>query len=174
MRFNVTEPPSDTGCSKSTGSTFETKPVTFGNDVDSQLISLQLALKLADLSHLGATEDVHRHWVGLMQEEMYQQGDEQKRLGVKVSALMDRNEEGVTKGQVAFFDIVAIPMARMFGKVYPECKVLAHNIAKNANTWRATGKQYKRTLKPRSRGSSEYNSRAGAQSNLSQDISGFG
>ena len=39
-------------------------------------------------------------WVGNLEEEFFRQGDEEKRLRLPVSPLLDRDKAGVTKSQV--------------------------------------------------------------------------
>ena len=39
-------------------------------------------------------------WVGNLEEAFFRQGDEEKRLGLPVSPLFDRDKAGVTKSQV--------------------------------------------------------------------------
>lgn len=61
---------------------------------------LQVALKCADLGHLSKTDAVHKHWVESLEEELFQQGDLEKKLGMPVSPLMNRDEGGITASQV--------------------------------------------------------------------------
>ena len=58
-----------------------------------------MALKCADLGHLASAEGVHLKWVGLLEEEMFRQGDKEKARGYPVSPLMDRDKEGITRSQ---------------------------------------------------------------------------
>ena len=58
-----------------------------------------MALKCADLGHLASAESVHLKWVGLLEEEMFRQGDKEKARGYPVSPLMDRTKTGITRSQ---------------------------------------------------------------------------
>ena len=58
-----------------------------------------MALKCADLGHLASAEGVHLKWVGLLEEEMFRQGDKEKARGYPVSPLMDRSKTGITRSQ---------------------------------------------------------------------------
>ena len=63
----------------------------------------QIAMKCADLGHLAAPCQVHKRWVNDLKEEFFRQGDAERERGMKVSALMDRQNEaagGVSKSQV--------------------------------------------------------------------------
>ena len=90
-------------------------------------LALQVALKCADLGHLTSSQDVHKQWVGLLQEEMFRQGDRERSLGQPVSPLMDRNKEGVLKSQCGFFNVVALPMYTVRGErthaICPACSL---------------------------------------------------
>jgi hypothetical protein len=61
---------------------------------------MQLALKCADLGHLSSPRTVHKKWVQALEEELFRQGDCEKRVGLQVSPLMDRDKHGITKSQV--------------------------------------------------------------------------
>lgn len=60
---------------------------------------VQGCLKIADLGHMQAAWHVHREWVERLEEEQFRQGDMEKQLRLPVSALMDRNRNGITKMQ---------------------------------------------------------------------------
>ena len=63
------------------------------------VFSHQMAMKCADLGHLASAEGVHLKWVGLLEEEMFRQGDKEKARGYPVSPLMDRDKAGITRSQ---------------------------------------------------------------------------
>ncbi|KAK9822974.1 hypothetical protein WJX74_010416 [Apatococcus lobatus] len=64
----------------------------------------QVALKCADLGHLTTMRDVHKRWVDALTEEFFQQGDKERKQGMKISPLMDRNETaGMIKSQARFW-----------------------------------------------------------------------
>lgn len=59
-----------------------------------------MILKCADVGHLSKSEAVHRRWVEGLEEELFRQGDEEKKLGMAISPLMNRMEGGITSSQV--------------------------------------------------------------------------
>ncbi len=61
---------------------------------------LQIALKVADLGHLGEEVSVHKRWVRCLEEEFFRQGDQERALGLPISPLFDRAKQGVSKSQV--------------------------------------------------------------------------
>ncbi len=74
---------------------------------------MQIALKCADLGHLTSSKEVHKQWVSRLEEEMFRQGDQEKRFGHAVSPLMDRTKAGVTKSQSGFFNVAALPLFKV-------------------------------------------------------------
>lgn len=61
----------------------------------------QVCLKCCDLGHVSSPQAVHLQWVDLLEEEYFKQGDKEKKLGLPVSPLMDRDKEGIAKSQVS-------------------------------------------------------------------------
>lgn len=59
-----------------------------------------MILKCADVGHLSKSKAVHRRWVEGLEEELFRQGDEEKKLGMSISPLMNRAEGGITSSQV--------------------------------------------------------------------------
>ncbi|KXZ50000.1 hypothetical protein GPECTOR_18g155 [Gonium pectorale] len=64
-----------------------------------RLLSLQVALKVADLGHLGAELEAHKRWLRCLEEEFFGQGDRERQLGLPISPLFDRSKQGVSKSQ---------------------------------------------------------------------------
>ena len=52
------------------------------------------------MSHLYSDWKVHTMWVGLLEEEMFQQGDVEKLKGMPVSPMADRTSMGLSAMQV--------------------------------------------------------------------------
>jgi hypothetical protein len=90
---------------------------------------MQVALKLADLGHLCDELSTHLQWVDALQEEFYLQGDAELAAGLPVTPLFERCKPGVTKSQVPFMDIVAVPLYRSFAKAFPGVKPLLQRVS---------------------------------------------
>eukprot|EP01104_Vermistella_antarctica_P002740 TRINITY_DN12957_c0_g1_i1.p1 TRINITY_DN12957_c0_g1~~TRINITY_DN12957_c0_g1_i1.p1 ORF type:complete len:714 (-),score=188.19 TRINITY_DN12957_c0_g1_i1:160-2301(-) len=80
---------------------------------DRRLISL-IALKCADVSHTSKPVDLHKNWTTRVTEEFFHQGDEEKRLGLKVSANFDRDSTNIAKSQVGFIKFLVLPLFQAF------------------------------------------------------------
>ncbi len=94
------------------------------SDTD-RILSLQMALKCADLGHLAAPLDVHLKWVRALEAEFFQQGDEERAAGLPISPLCDSTKEGVTKSQGKALQHASLSH-RIIGRLEaePQCKQL--------------------------------------------------
>lgn len=106
------------------------------SDEDQRSIALQVTLKCADLGHLASPRAVHREWVQHLEEEFFRQGDREKQHGLAVSPLMDREKSGVTKSQVGFIDIVALPLFQSFAHVFQGAMPLLEAVKDNYAMWK--------------------------------------
>eukprot|EP00877_Chromochloris_zofingiensis_P005018 jgi/Chrzof1/14517/Cz09g05220.t1 len=122
-------------------------------DPETRSLNMQMLLKVADLGHLASPPAVHRQWVLCLEEELFRQGDREKAVGLAVSPLMDRDKHGITKSQVGFFDIVALPLFQTFAQIpdsdvypdllmccslqkFPESEPILHAVKENYNMWK--------------------------------------
>ena len=104
-------------------------------DSDAQLMALKMVLKVSDLGHLANKEETHHMWVSRLEQEMFAQGDKEKALKLPISPLMDRTKEGVTKSQIYFLNVVAIPLFTQLTKTFPGTKELLDNLMVNFGRW---------------------------------------
>ncbi|KAK9805235.1 hypothetical protein WJX72_007972 [[Myrmecia] bisecta] len=104
--------------------------------VDDRAMIRQAALKVADISHLAHAMPVHLEWVGRLEQELFLQGDCERQRGLPISPLMDRNGEGITRSQVGFYDIVALPLFRSFVDVFPASAPLLEAANANRTYWK--------------------------------------
>uniref|UniRef100_A0A061RJI1 3-cyclic-nucleotide phosphodiesterase n=1 Tax=Tetraselmis sp. GSL018 TaxID=582737 RepID=A0A061RJI1_9CHLO len=57
-------------------------------------VTLQIALKVADIGHCALPHALHLQWVRRLEEEFFLQGDREAELQIPVSPLMDRDRPG--------------------------------------------------------------------------------
>ena len=98
-------------------------------------MNFQIVLKCADLGHLASSEQVHLQWVTLLEEEMFRQGDLEKAKGYKVSPLMDRDLEGITKSQPGFFNFIVFPLYRAMAAALPTVQPMLAQVESNYAMW---------------------------------------
>ncbi|KAG2451651.1 hypothetical protein HYH02_003431 [Chlamydomonas schloesseri] len=99
-------------------------------------LSLQVALKCADISNLGRELECYKRWVALLEEEMFLQGDKERELGITISPLCDRTKLGVSKSQTGFFDFVALPLVHAMTSAFPGAAKLKRFFMDNYNYWK--------------------------------------
>ncbi|KAK9868898.1 hypothetical protein WJX84_009064 [Apatococcus fuscideae] len=103
-----------------------------------KLLALQCALKLADVGHLSTTQAVHKKWTSRLEAEFFAQGDEERKRNMTISPLMDRhNKTGVSKSQVGFFEIVALPLYKAYCECFPGAQPALEAVKANYAMWHA-------------------------------------
>jgi hypothetical protein len=63
-------------------------------DTKERMLTLKMAMKVADIGHCFTRLDQHQAWVGRLAEEFFKQGDSEREKGRKPSPLMDRDLPG--------------------------------------------------------------------------------
>ncbi|GAX85340.1 hypothetical protein CEUSTIGMA_g12757.t1 [Chlamydomonas eustigma] len=108
--------------------------------MDDELYSLvwKMAMKCSDLGHLASAREVHLKWVGLLEEEMFLQGDLERSRGYPISPLMDRNQIGITRSQVGFFNVIVLPLFKGLASVLPSVQPLLDQVLSNFQMWSET------------------------------------
>ncbi|PNW81070.1 hypothetical protein CHLRE_07g342350v5 [Chlamydomonas reinhardtii] len=145
MQLNGTVPSGGNG---SGGKTMRSSPHSTSQDghkvvdEDQRSLVLQVALKCADLGHLASPRIVHKKWVQYLEEEFFRQGDREKQNNLSVSPLMDRDKNGISKSQVGFFDIVALPLFQSFAQAFPEATPMLDAVKDNYAMWREEAAVY--------------------------------
>ena len=97
---------------------------------------LKMAIKCSDLAHLTLPKDQHVRWVSALLDEFYAQGDREKSLRLRVTPLMDRNAPGMFKTQMAFLDMVAMPMFETFADNFTFAGKIRDGVKKNLAHWK--------------------------------------
>jgi hypothetical protein len=70
---------------------------------------MQMMIKCADVSHPARSLPVHEEWSARISEEFYRQGDTERRLGLSISPLCDREAHNLAKSQTGFIEFVVRP-----------------------------------------------------------------
>lgn len=83
----------------------------FYSSLEDFLLVGKLCMKAGDLSHTAVHWNNHLNWSLRVCEEFYQQGDEERQLGLPLSPLCDRAlHHELAKAQTGFIDFVALPV----------------------------------------------------------------
>ncbi|KAG2437154.1 hypothetical protein HXX76_005821 [Chlamydomonas incerta] len=105
-------------------------------DDTQRLLGLQIAIKAADIGHLGESLEVHKRWLAGLEEEFFRQGDKEKALGIPISPLFDRAKQGVSKSQVGFYEFVALPLVHALAGAFPGTQPLKASFEANYRMYR--------------------------------------
>jgi high affinity cAMP-specific 3',5'-cyclic phosphodiesterase 7 len=80
--------------------------------VETSLV-LTVAIKFADLGHAHKPFNLHKLWTDRVTEEFWRLGDKEKKSGVGISPLCDREKDvNIPKQQIGFFQFVCNPFFR--------------------------------------------------------------
>jgi hypothetical protein len=105
------------------------------SQTDKALLTMRIALKCADMGHLSLSWPAHVQWVRRLEQELFTQGDVERREGVRVSFLMDRSKPGVMESQVGFFDFVVLPLFTTLADAFPATRILLDSAKFNYAMW---------------------------------------
>eukprot|EP00934_Nitzschia_sp_Nitz4_P007846 Nitzschia sp. Nitz4//scaffold28_size193895//34984//36783//NITZ4_001632-RA/size193895-processed-gene-0.215-mRNA-1//1//CDS//3329545883//7836//frame0 len=81
---------------------------------------LYYCLHLADISNQAKTLEISKMWTDRCLDEFFEQGDEEKRLGLPVSPLCDRDTTQRADSQVGFIEYVVSPAFQVLASFLPE------------------------------------------------------
>jgi hypothetical protein len=89
------------------------------NEADRRFVA-RLCLKSGDLGHACLPWNLHVEWASRVTMEFYAQGDEEKSLGLPISALCDRKDvANLAKSQKGFLEFVVSPLYRVLEESQP-------------------------------------------------------
>ena len=96
---------------------------------------LDFIIHSADLAHNVKLFKISLHWVSLLSEEFWRQGDEEKKNKLNVSFLCDRNDSNVPKSQVGFIKGFIIPSFEILVNIFPSLNFTIENAKNNVKEW---------------------------------------
>ncbi|XP_038047157.1 cGMP-inhibited 3',5'-cyclic phosphodiesterase A-like [Patiria miniata] len=88
--------------------------INWASEGDRLLVS-QMCIKLADIAGPTKTFDLHFCWTMGISEEFYEQGDDERKLGLPVSPYMDRGAPQLAKLQEGFINHLVAPLCNAYG-----------------------------------------------------------
>ena len=78
---------------------------------------MKLVVHSADLSNPAKSRHVYVNWVERITQEWWEQGDEERRLGLTISPLCDRHDTNVCQAQVGFIDYIVRPLYSLLAEI---------------------------------------------------------
>ena len=112
------------------------------NSKEDRSLLYKIIMKLADVSNPTKEFEIYERWYKLVVEEFFMQGDMEKKLGLPVSAYMDRNTANVPAMQAGFIDFIVHPLFSAFNSYCPT--PIMETLEVNREKW-ATEKEREKT-----------------------------
>ena len=96
---------------------------SFPNDEKDKDVILSMALLIADVGNPLQPHDLFFKWLSLMMEEIYQQGDLEKHLGMELSNIFyDRTTTNPYSCALGYIEVVVTPLANAWVNFLPDIK----------------------------------------------------
>eukprot|EP00727_Mastigamoeba_balamuthi_P009958 m51a1_g5585 putative camp-specific 3 -cyclic phosphodiesterase 4d-like (286) ;mRNA; f:637400-641128 len=106
-----------------------------GNESADRLMVLVMMMKVADLSNAARPWDTCRMWADRICTEFFNQGDQERKLGLAISPFMDRNAANLPKMQCTFGDVIVKPTLESMQSVIPAVSELLEHVSANRKFW---------------------------------------
>eukprot|EP00727_Mastigamoeba_balamuthi_P010755 m51a1_g6301 putative high affinity camp-specific and ibmx-insensitive 3 -cyclic phosphodiesterase 8a isoform x2 (840) ;mRNA; r:296239-300568 len=103
-------------------------------NTEAKFSAMKMLMKLADTSNSARSHPVVVEWARRVQEEFLAQGDEERALGLPVSAHMDRGDACLAKLQANFLKFVCVPMFQAYNDFHAIPDIMAQ-LAENQRYW---------------------------------------
>jgi len=98
--------------------------------VDKQLMLNEL-IHSADISNPMKPMDIFKQWIKRVFIEFYDQGDKERRQGLKISYLCDRYTVNIIDSQIGFIDNIVLPLYNSLADAFPNMKMFVNLINNN-------------------------------------------
>jgi len=103
------------------------------NDMRKMLV--RLLLHVSDISNCNKPFRICRVWAHKVLEEFFSQGDQERKVGIPVQALNDREKVNRPMSQVGFIEFLVSPLLFAVVKVLPPLLPCAEQMVENTKTW---------------------------------------
>merc|ERR1711881_496743 len=97
---------------------------------------IELFLHFADVSNPLKPFTICKAWAWRVLDEFFDEGDEQKRLGIPVGMLNDRSKVNRPGSQHGFINFLVAPFVSSAVKIFPPLHELYSQMASNLEEWR--------------------------------------
>lgn len=100
---------------------------------------VQAFMHMADQAHCVKPFYIHKHIVVLFEEEFFKQGDEERKLGMPISPLMDRSRHSAASSQTFHLSKVVLPFLTpwVYFLLKERADLLLQNLEANRARWEA-------------------------------------
>jgi len=105
------------------------------DDKAQRTIVVQNLMMMADISNETKGFNISQKWAPLVIEEFCRQGDLEKKEGLPVMPMCDREKAIVAKEQQGFIKFLCLPLFESNTVLFPQLQVLVDNLRSNAAKW---------------------------------------
>ena len=98
---------------------------------DERELIFSAILHSADISNPVKPMAIYSKWKMRVLEEFWQQGDQEKARGLKVSPQMDRDNTSIPQSQINFIDFIVAPMYKAVVYIFPELQATLATLCTN-------------------------------------------
>ena len=126
------------------------------NDNDQEKLEAKKALMsfilhLADISNPAKKFVIYKEWEDRVCQEFFKEGDIEKKEGLPVTFLCDRETTKVPRSQINFINFVVMPGFNILVTLFTECKDYVTNCENNINEWKKIEEEDEKKKKRRRR-----------------------
>merc|ERR1719313_1277272 len=100
-----------------------------------QQLMLNMILHGADMSNPSRTWTLCKKYSYLILDEFFNQGDEEKKKGIPVQMLNDRDKINRPNSQIGFIEFMIVPMIESMVLIFPPLDGLAEHLGVNIVNW---------------------------------------
>lgn len=97
----------------------------------------RLVLHAADTSNPTKPWDIAKAWAYRVLDEYAAQGDQEKKLGIPVQMLNDRNKVNRPNSQIGFIEFILTPLVAVEVKIFPAWGKASETLEENLRLWEA-------------------------------------
>jgi len=112
---------------------------------DTRKTLIKLILHVSDISNCSKPFRICQVWANKVLEEFFGQGDQERKVGIPVQALNDRDKVNRAFSQVGFIEFLVSPLFFAVVKVLPPILPCAQTMVENTKTW---GQSWLKETKP--------------------------
>lgn len=112
-------------------------PDNVAKTYENQQLVLGMCVHTADISNPAKPAGVNKIWVDMVFVEFFTQGDLEKKKGLPVSLLCDRETTNVNKSQIGFINFVVSPTFDAMMNIIPEISPYMDTIKANLKRYEA-------------------------------------
>ena len=106
------------------------------DDPDSRRLLLSMLMKLADISNISRPTYLAHKWADILLVEFFNQGDQERKLGLVQTPIFDREKTSLAALQAGFISGVGVPAFAKMAAFCSDLHCLEEQLLENLNYWK--------------------------------------